>query len=212
MTYSQAIAILLLTAAATAPVRAQTERTGGGEVQRFMQQYQQIAAEKVALQAQVTELKGALDAANKQLSAAQKERDALKSHAAGAEVASARLARESAAKEAADKALDQYKQRLNELIGRFRDTVGTLKGVEDDRAQLRKTVEELNAAYDNCAEDNLQLYEISTDVLNRYDHVGFFTRVGAAEPFTKITRTRIENLVDEYRQKALELRLKKASP
>jgi len=37
---------------APAPVHAQTQRSGGGEVQKFMQQYQQVAAEKTALQAQ----------------------------------------------------------------------------------------------------------------------------------------------------------------
>lgn len=212
MTHSQAIAILSLSALAWTPLHAQTTRSGGGEAQRFMQQYQQIAAEKTALQAQVTQLKNELDAANKQVAAAQKERDALKAHASGADLAAARLAQETAAKEAALKNLDQYKARMTELVDRFRDTVGTLKGVEAERVQLRKSVEDLTASNDKCAEANLQLYEISGDVLNRYDHVGLFTRVGTAEPFTRITRTRIENLVDEYRQRALELRIKKANP
>ena len=60
--------------------------------------------------------------------------------------------------------------------------------------------------------DNLQLYEISNEVLNRYEHVGLFTKVSATEPFTRITRTRIENLVDEYRARAQELRSKKRTP
>jgi hypothetical protein len=38
-----------------------------------------------------------------------------------------------------------------------------------------------------------------------------FTKVSAAEPFTKITRTRMENLVEETRIRAQELRVKKAA-
>jgi hypothetical protein len=39
-----------------------------------------------------------------------------------------------------------------------------------------------------------------------------YTKVSADEPFTKITRTRIENLADEYRQRVQELRVKKPTP
>jgi hypothetical protein len=35
-----------------------------------------------------------------------------------------------------------------------------------------------------------------------------FTKAAAVEPFTRITRTRIDNLVDEYRARAEELRAK----
>jgi hypothetical protein len=48
--------------------------------------------------------------------------------------------------------------------------------------------------------------------LKRYEHVGMFTKVSAAEPFTRITRTRLENLVDEYRIKAQDLRVKSRTP
>jgi ribosomal protein S19E (S16A) len=58
----------------------------------------------------------------------------------------------------------------------------------------------------------MQLYEINREILNRYEHVGLFTKVSADEPFTKITRTRLENLADEYRQRAQELQVKKPAP
>ena len=67
----------------------------------------------------------------------------------------------------------------------------------------------LKAAFDKCAVDNTQLFDISKTVLTRYEHVGFFTKAGEVEPFTKLTRTKIDNLVDEYRQRAEELRVNK---
>src|ERR1700730_11065698 len=75
--------VSLLFAALLVPcVHAQTQRSGG-EAQKFMQQYQQLAAEKAALQAQVAQGKKDLDAAQAALAAAKKERDALKARAAG---------------------------------------------------------------------------------------------------------------------------------
>jgi len=86
---------------------------------------------------------------------------------------------------------------MMELVNRFRETAVELKQVETDRDKTRKALAERNEAFDKCATDNFQLYEINTGILDRYEHVGLFTKVGAAEPFTRTTRTRIENLVDE---------------
>ena len=43
------------------PVGAQTQRSGGGESQKIMQQYQQLAAEKTSLQSQLAQMKKDLD-------------------------------------------------------------------------------------------------------------------------------------------------------
>ena len=157
-------------------------------------------------------LKADLDTAKANLAAMKKERDALKARVGAAAAASGTIAQLTASKESAEKSLEVSKQRTNELVNRFRETATTLKEVEADRGKLRKDLDERNTAFDKCAENNLQLYEITNDVLNRYEHVGLFTKVSATEPFTGITRTRIENLVDEYRARALENRTKKRTP
>jgi chromosome segregation ATPase len=188
---------------------AQTQRSGS-ETQKFMQQYQQVAAEKTALQAQAAQMKKDLDAAQTELAALKKERDALKSRAGGS---AAQFAQLTAGKEAAEKSLEQLKQRTNELVTRFREMAVNLREVEADRAKLQNDFKERSAAFDKCAADNLGLFEVNSQILDRYEHIGVFTKVGTADPFTKIARTRIENLVDEYRARALELRAaKKTGP
>jgi len=186
---------------------AQIERSGG-EAQRFMQQYQQIASEKTALQGQLAQSKKELDNANAQIAALKKERDELKAHASGSAAA---VDQATAAKDAAEKSLEQYKQRLAELVTKFREMASNLRDIEADRMQLHKTLDERDAAFDRCAENNQQLYEINLDILNRYDHIGPFTKVSSIEPFTRITRTRLDNLVVETKARAEELRVKKAA-
>jgi chromosome segregation ATPase len=204
--FTAVLAVSILGVHATAI--AQTQRSGG-EAQKFMQQYQQLAAEKTALQGQVAQMKKDLDAAKTDLAAMKKERDALKAHVGAPAAAVAQL---TTSKDAAERNLEQSKQRMTELVGRFREMATNLKDVEADRAKLRDDLTKRSSAFDKCAEDNLQLYEINGEILDRYEHVGLFTKVSAAEPFTKITRTRIENLVDEYRERAQQLRVKKSAP
>ncbi len=194
---------------ALAPLRAQTQRSGGGETQKIMQQYQQIAAEKTALQTQLAQMKKDLDAANAELAAVKKERDAAKAHVG---IPPAQLAQATSAKGAAEKNLEKSKQQIAEIVGKFRELAANMRDVEADRAKLAKDMAERNSAFDKCAEDNLQLYEISGQVLDRYEHVNLYTKASATEPFTKLTRTRIENLVDEYRERAQQLRVKKPAP
>jgi chromosome segregation ATPase len=203
------VGLVLAFGAAALPVHAQVQRSGGGESQKIMQQYQQIAAEKTALQAQLTQMKTDLDAAKAELASAKKERDALKAHAGEGAAAAAAAARLSGEKEAAEKSAEQNKQRLVELVARFRETANNLKEVEADRGKLKNELQERATAYDKCAEANLGLFEINSQILDRYEHIGPFTKISSAEPFTRITRNRIENLVDEYRARALELRVKK---
>jgi chromosome segregation ATPase len=211
------IAGFLVWLCVAAPTRAQVERSGGGGAsQKILQQYQQLAAEKTALQAQVEQLKKDLDGAHAELAAVKKERDALKGHSGGSAAAMAQaqsaIAQARSGKEASDRALEQSKQRMAELVSKFRETAQNLKDVESDRTQQRAELGRRNQAFDTCAQDNMALYDIARDVLYRYENTSAFTRISASEPFTKITRTRIENLVTEYRARAAELQIKRRTP
>jgi Skp family chaperone for outer membrane proteins len=108
-----AMAGIALCIVAGGPASAQVQRSGGGsESQKIMQQYQQVAAEKTALQAQVAQMKKDLDGTKADLAAMKKERDALKARAAGAAGTAAAVAELSASKQAAEKNLEVSKQRM----------------------------------------------------------------------------------------------------
>jgi chromosome segregation ATPase len=192
--------------------RAQVERSGGNETQRFIAQYQQVAAEKTALAAQLEQMKKDLAAAQGDLASTKKERDALKARVGAATAAAGEVAQLTASRDAAEKNVGAYKQRMEELVARYRDLAAKLKEVETDRSQQANDLAERNAAFDKCAEKNVQLYDIAGEVLDRYEHVGLFSKVSATEPFTRLMRTRIENLADEYRQRVQENRIKTHTP
>src|SRR3981081_1594596 len=110
--YFGAIVLAAAVLGVQAPSYAQTQRSGGGEAQKFMQQYQQVAAEKTALQAQLAQSKKDLDAANAELAPVKKQRYGAKAHVG---VSPAAVAQANSAKEASERNLQQSKQRMNEL-------------------------------------------------------------------------------------------------
>jgi chromosome segregation ATPase len=199
-----------VTAAAVASVAlcsfaaAQSARSGGGASAALMQQVQQLGSERTQLQGENARLKQENEALKKQVDGARKEAAAAKAGLANnqAAVGAARAANESTVKQ-----LEDSKAKMQELIARFKDTLASMRQVESDRTQLQQQVAQKSVAFDKCAENNFSLYQITGEVLDRYEHQGAFSYMARSEPFTRISRTRIENLVDEYRQRAQELKV-----
>jgi len=108
--------------------------------------------------------------------------------------------------------LTQTTAKLQELISRFREMATTLRQVEAERADLQQQLSRGTSALDQCAQRNEQLYQINAEVLNRYEHESAFSRLAAAEPFTRLKRTQIENIALEDRQRAEAFRMQRAAP
>jgi len=184
---------------AGAPVLAQVARSGGGQ-NAAVQQLQQLAQERTALQAENARLKKDLDKATADLKAAQGERDALKKKIGGAESAATQA---HAACSTSEDALKQKQTRMDELVARFRETATTLREVESGRAQAQQQLAEKGRALDACAVANSGLYDVASEALTRYES----SAVRHTDPFTRVSRNRLENLVDDYRDRARELKL-----
>lgn len=190
---------------------AQVQRSGN-DAARVMQQVQQLTAERNTLQSanddlkkQVADLKGQLAQLGKQ-SGAQQARLRAKCALPAASASDLQAAQESAA------ALEKTKERLQQLLTRFRDTTASLAGVETERSNLSAELATTKLELGNCSERNVGLYELSQGALNRLDKRGFWTRLAEKEPFTRVQRTRLENLIDDDRQRAMSLRVPPRKP
>jgi chromosome segregation ATPase len=201
------VVILALALVSSRSALAQVERSGGANAQLAMQ-YQQLQTEKTQLHSDNVKLKADLDSVKKQLDAQAQQLKTLKAGAGGAQAA---LAAAQATGQRTEQNLTQTAAKLQELISRFRELGATLRQVEAERADLQQQLSRGTAALDQCAQRNEQLYQINAEVLNRYEHEGAFSRLAAAEPFTRIKRTQIENIALENRQRAEALRMQRAA-
>lgn len=198
------IAAATLAAAAlagTAIAPAQVSRSGGNANAQVLQQMQQMASERTALQAENERLKG-------ELADAKKERDSLKTGQQAldrrARESAAALAHSNAERDGGAEELAQTKAKMQELIGKFRETIQKLREVEADGATARQSVAAGERELKTCVDHNLALYRLNDEVLVHFDRQGFWSRVAQAEPFTRIKRVQNENLIDEYRTRAQE--------
>ena len=134
-----------------------------------MQQYQQLAAEKTALQAQVGQMKKDLDAANAELAAVKKDRDAAKAHVA---ISPAALSQANLAKQSAEQNLEKSRKQTAESGDPVSGIGDQHAGRRSNENQAREGLGGAQCAFDQCAENNLQMFELTNQVLDRYEHVG----------------------------------------
>ena len=198
------VALLGLAPLAQAQSARQPPAGGGGGNPQALQQLQSAMA---SLQAENARLKKELEDSKGKAQAAAKEASGSKQGVASLR---ASLAQAQASKQASETLRDQTQARLSELLDKYRQNTGALAGIETERGQLKADLAASNARLDTCAQRNVALYDAMNQALDKVGHGGFFTAMGRAEPFTKIERVRLENMVDEYRARAEELKLKQS--
>jgi chromosome segregation ATPase len=183
---------------------AQSARKDSGGNAQLMQQMQQLAAERTSLQAENARMKKELDETRKERDSLKGEREAgdRKLHSA-----------EGAAKHAADerKALEddlaKQKEQMTVLVGKFRETVASLREVETGRTTSQQLVDTRTRELKSCVDDNVALYKLNDEILDKFESQGFWNSVARAEPFTRLKRVELENLADQYRGRAEDAKL-----
>lgn len=201
------IALALLIATGP-PAHAQTARSGGGANAQLLQQMEQLASERTAMQAEATRMK-------KELEDLRKERDDLKKAQQVADQRSkttaAALAQGASQRAATEQELTQTKARMQELVAKFRETLQTLKEFESQATTAKQTLATRDQQLKVCTEYNDKLYKLNSDILTKWEHESAWSRFGHAEPFTKIGRVRLDNMADDYKARADDLRVNPVS-
>lgn len=183
--------------------QAQTQRSGNADA-RVAQQLQQLSSEKVALQAENNKLKQELEQVKAQL---QKSASASKDLENRNKVLQASAGRGAANSQQTEEQLERSRAQLQELVTKFRETAQTLRDVEVERTTVKSQLAAKEREYKVCVDRSVGLYELNKEVLNRMEDRGFWSQVSEREPFTRIKRTQLENLIDDYRYRVDELRL-----
>lgn len=182
---------------------AQTARSGGAPNAQLLQQLQQLGSEKTALAAENDKMKKELDDLRKERDQLKKGHEATDQRVRAGEAA---LARSNAQRESTEQELTQTKAKMRELIAKFQEVATSMRDVETANTANQQMLATRDRELRTCVDRNLALYKLNDEVLTRLDQQGFWSRAAQAEPFTRIKRVQLENLVDEYKQRADEQR------
>jgi chromosome segregation ATPase len=189
-------------------VLAQTARSGDANA-RTSQQLQQLSAERAQLKGDNDKLTKEVADLKQQLTTATSGQAALQAKLKAAESS---VARDSGSTQQNSEAMEKMRAQMQELVARYRETAQQLKEVEADRNAARGKLQTDDRELTQCIDKNVGLYQLNTEVLDKLENHGMFSSLGEKEPFTQIQRARLENLIDGYKDRALELRTSTKKP
>ncbi len=167
---------------------ADAEKEAKHEMRKMQAQLSAVQKEKADLATQLEDLK-------KQLGAASSKSAALEKKSGGQKKQFAELTAK----------LEESDNNLQKMTQQYADTNKALQQVQKEKEQVQKEKEQegkqLSGDVRICEKKNTDLYRISTELLEKYHSKGVFTALLEAEPFTQIEKVKVENLMQEYRDK-----------
>jgi seryl-tRNA synthetase len=98
-------------------------------------------------------------------------------------------------------ALDQYATDIQLWTTGYVQYVQLQNRTESERARLAAQVPVLRQLVADREAKNIALYKLGDDILTRYEKFGLGDALGAKEPFIGVSRVKLENLVQDYKDK-----------
>jgi len=209
------LAALLLGLLLPASLPAQQPAAGAAEARLREQlratllQLRAAETEKANLQASQAALESQSKALAGEVEAKTKAFDTL---TADAEAVQARAAKEigDLTGRLADREADLARHRIALEKWRLahRQVTGVAQKKEEQRAAAAQKIIELERRAADGERKNVELYKVGDEILTRYAKFGFGDALAAREPFTGLTRTKLETLVQDYQDRLLDTVIK----
>ena len=167
-------------------LRVLTQRLRGAETER-----NNLLSDKAQFEQEKKTLTAKVDALTKQAGADKEQLDALTAKSATEE-----------------KELTDAKETLTKWKAAHEQLLTEAKKIESERARLAGEAAVLKRTVEDRERKNRELYKLGSEVLTRYEKFGLGDALTAREPFTGITRVKLENLVQDYEDKLADQRVK----
>ncbi len=90
-------------------------------------------------------------------------------------------------------------EKMQELIGKFRDTIKTLRQTETEKNTVQNDLKNTEGELMVCANHNVKLYDTNRELLGQYEEKGVWTALKQQEPLMQLSQVQIENMVQRYR-------------
>jgi hypothetical protein len=121
-----------------------------------------------------------------------------------------RAAQEANAQLQADKAVSDAaaKDAQEKLDTAVKQAQSDKDAADTEHAKLASQIILLQRQLDDAITKNLALFKLGNEILTRYEHFGLGDALSAKEPFTQLTKVKLENFVQEYQDKLSDQKVK----
>ena len=177
---------------------AETSRREAGDsaaMAKAQMMMRQLAQEKDALQGENAELKKQLDSINRKIESLKQEKTHLDQKLGSSQSLISRY------KENTELLRDRIikdNERMKELVDKFKELIQAFKVVEQEKTQLKTTLEQSRQDLLGCAEKNVKLVQNNKDLIKQYQNKNVWDAMLQAEPVTQLKQVEIENIAQEY--------------
>ena len=169
-------------------------------------QLRNAETDKANLQAAKTALEDEKKALNEQLALQNKHS---KEDRQAAEDAANKLKARVAEQE---KEIKQLAESVEKFRGASRQLDDALRAKETDRAKLETDNGRLQRLIADREARNVALFKLGNEILDRYEKFGLGDALSAREPFTGLSRVKLQTLVQDYQDKICAQRVTAATP
>lgn len=205
-----AVALLTLTAVPLA-ARADddTEAKLRAELRSATIQLRQLQDQNADLQAKQAQDQREKLALTQKLAADEDELTQLRQQNQAAQTSAQQLTQKL---QAANGAIAAEHNDLNKLQANYQQTVQAAQARDAEATRIEATLVETRKRLFTCADDNVALYDLGTQILDLYDHKGVLGTLASNEPITRLKRVQLENLVQDYQDKMLDKKYDLTAP
>ena len=178
---------------------AETVRRGDGNqaaMAKAQLMMRQMQAENNALKNTNETLKTQLDAIEKKISSLKKTKETLNKKLKTSTKINTRFKENT---EVLQQRIMKDRERMRELIAKFKELLQLFRGVEQEKAQLTVNLAENKADLLHCAENNMKLVDTNRELVEQYVNKGLWQALRQAEPITQLKQVEIENIAQEYK-------------
>jgi len=110
--------------------------------------------------------------------------------------------------DAKQKELDDAKESLAKWKAAYEQIQTAAQKADAERSKFASEAIILKRKVDDRERKNLELFKTANEILTRYEKFGLGEALSAKEPFTGITRVKLENQVQDYQDKIADERVK----
>jgi uncharacterized lipoprotein YehR (DUF1307 family) len=114
--------------------------------------------------------------------------------------------------DAKQKELDDAKESLAKWKAAYQQIQTAAQKAEAERSKFASEAIVLKRKVEDRERKNLELYKTANEVLTRYEKFGLGEALSAKEPFTGITRVKLENQVQDYQDRIADEKVKPEEP
>ena len=182
-----AVSLLVTTANADDARLKETLRTLALRLRSAETERNNLLSDKAQLEQEKKTLTAKVDTLNKQAAADKEQLDAVM---------------------AKMKELDDARESLAKWKAAYEQLTTTAQKSEAERAKLASESVMLKRKVEDRERKNLELFKLANEILTRYEKFGLGEALAAKEPFARITRVKLETLVQDYQDKIADQRVK----